>query len=1406
MLNNAYNWKRFWCPRDGNINLLDGGYLYDPESEWGNAYNSDVLPFESVANFPCLVLLGEPGIGKSYAMEFEKNLIEKKINTSNEDILFINLRKYSTDSYLCQDIFGHPQFKSWLKGSHHLHLFLDSLDECLLRIDSLAALLSDELKKYPVDRLFLRIACRTADWPNSLENNLKTLWEENNVGIYELAPLRRKDVIEATKANQIEADLFLNEIDRMQAVPLAIKPITLNFLINTFFNEGQLPSNRTDLYLKGCRLLCEETNENRRDSKLKENLSIDHRMIIAARIAAITMFSNKYAIWTGTDSDTPPEDVFVQSLCRGSEPLNDQQVEVTETAIKETLGTGLFSSRGTSRMGWAHQSYAEYLAAWYIKKHNISQNQMMALLTHPGDIEGKLVPQLHETAAWLANMDSELFDRIMETDPDVLLKSDIATTDNNKRRALVDILLKLYDQERLLDNDWGQHKYYAKLIHPGLADQLKPYIMDSSKGFVVRRVAIDIAEACDLKELQDELVEITLNQSESLHIRTQAACAISRVGDDEAKQKLKPLIGGELGDDAEDELKGCALRALWPKYITAEELFSLLTPFKSDRLYGAYKAFICHNLMEGLEPNDLPIALSWVEKQQEKHVLQYTFQELMDDIMTQAWQYLESPGVLEAYAMAILSRLKSHDTIVGNHNQRWDSTLFDNEEKRYKLVLAITPLIINSEHVTYYLLWSTPPLLLEKDFFWVLDNLKTTKNEAERKVWAKIIIRLFNINDVEKINAILITCNKLPILTSCFENMINPVKLNSPEAEEMKKKYLEEKKIFERGIRKPPLLDPPPEERVAKFLDECESGNLSSWWCLTMEMTLNSNSTHYGKIFESNLSNLPGWQAADTISKRKIMNIAKEYVLKWTPTPDEWLGKNIFHHPDFSGYKALRLLQILTPSFIVDLSSDVWQKWAPVILAYPITNGDGSEKPHNELVKLAYKHSSKQIIDTLMILIDKENREHDHLSIIYKIIDCWDEQLEKSILGKIKDKNLKPLCIKDLLRPLLEHNVVEAKQFAEFLISSYLKNKHNAEIESKAITATQALLHYTEDADWAFLWPIFQNNIEFSKKVFLGVGYNSIDFGQKLNEEQLADLYIWFAIQFPHAKDSKNKEASWVTPRDSVGNLRDSILRYLQNKGTNQACIAIQKIMIKLPKLDWLKWTLHEARNVTRRSTWNPLSPGEILKLTANHQLRLVQNGDQLLGIIMESLERLRVKLHGETPAVNFLWNEVKNSKGQTLYRPKDEKDFSDFVKIHLVDDIKNKGIIINREVEIRRGKGAAGEQTDIHVDAITQDVSGKGYDCITVIIEVKGCWNPGLQNAMETQLLDRYLKNNQCDHGLYLVGWFNCDQWDNDDYRKGDSPKTNLDDTQKKFEEQAIELSKQGKTLVSYVLNTALH
>lgn len=384
MAEQVYQWKRFWCSRSGHINLSDRGYLVDPESEWGKHSNPTLLSTEEIAESPCLVLLGEPGIGKTQAIQDFKNLTNRVYKESHQ-VFDLDLRSYSSEDRLIRKLFECTAFTDWEDGTHHLHLFLDSLDECLLRIDTLATLLVDEFKNHrdQLKRLHLRIACRTAVFPRVLEEGLADLWGQDSLEIYELAPLRRIDVIEAADAQGLDSNAFLEEIDRKSVVAFAIKPITLKFLLNLYKrHNGRFPPDQklSDLYLEGCRSLCEEPSLSRHSSKLR-GLGIDQRLIVAVRVAAITVFANRFAVWTGVDQgDVPDEDVLLRKLCQGYESANGREFEVTEAVFEEVLDTGLFSSRGINRMGWAHQTYAEFLAAWYLKHKSLKLPQLMGLI------------------------------------------------------------------------------------------------------------------------------------------------------------------------------------------------------------------------------------------------------------------------------------------------------------------------------------------------------------------------------------------------------------------------------------------------------------------------------------------------------------------------------------------------------------------------------------------------------------------------------------------------------------------------------------------------------------------------------------------------------------------------------------------------------------------------------------------------------------------------------------------------------------------------------------------------------------------------------------------------------------------------------------------------------------------
>lgn len=1401
MSKQVYKWNRFWCSRLGSINLADGGFLYDPDGEWGKAYNPDLVTFDAISDIPCLALLGEPGIGKTQALEMERNRIEAEIRERGDRSLSLDLRSYSSEDRLVRSLFDSHEFTQWQNSNHQLHIFLDSLDECLLQICSLAMLLIDEFKKYrkDIDRLYLRIACRTAVWQASWEEGLKDIWGENSVRIYELAPLRRIDVTGAVETTGFSPAEFIKEVEQKEIVSLAIKPVTLKFLLNTYHkHNAQFPLNQKlhELYLEGCRELCvEQKDENRHPSKSVSNLDSEQRLIVAARIATITIFANRFAIWTGDGANIPAEDVPIQKLHKGYEKANGRQFEITKVVIDEVLDTGLFSSRGLNRMGWAHQTYAEFLAAWYLEQHQIPLSQIQELLFSSTDPDGKLVPQLHETAAWLASMRMDVLQEIIKTDPDVLLQSDIPT-DTDIRAAIVDNLLIQYEQEKLFDLERRNYRRYRKLNHPKLETQLRPYLCDSNKNIEARDLAIDIAEVCNVSKLQEDLLNLSLDSLQPNSLRSSAVNALIHIGNRDTRLKLKSLLLDNFLEDKDDSLRGFTLKALWSDCLTAEELFNTLTRPKQQNHIGSYHFFVNYELIPKLQSDDLVVALKWLENQ---NVICFgnPFEKIGDAILLKSWENFEYPGVAENFARVALLYWRQHQKITLGDDFCSDSI------KRHSLIEQVVSIISETEENPRFLLGDLHEFMaIAEDIFWMLDKLQVTNNKQVQTVLAQLIEWLFNRQNREHIDVILNAAQTNEILHEIFVSYFEAIQLDSTQAEMLKADYYQMQQSIASRQGSNILLEPPPKERILQLIGKFEAGDRSAWYLINMQMTLNPNSKYYNNEFELDLTKLPGWQEADEATRKRIVKAATIYIQQYNEINHDWIGTNTFDRLALSGYRALRLILKESPDTFINLSPEIWKRWAPTIISTSFNNS--YEDYHQELVRLAYLYASQECINVLMLLIDKENDQVSYISIIDCFDRCWDERLKLAILEKVQEPILKAKCTEQLLQKLLKHGLMEARDFAKSLTKFFLSLDENE--RQKAAIACKLLIENLDPSEWSFIWSMIQQDSSFGREVLELVAVpHSSGIYLDLTEAQLAELYIWLVSQYPYHEDldrSNETLAHAVINRDAIASLRDSVLSQLREKGTLQACSEIQRLIQKLPEITWLKKTLLVAQVNMRRKTWQSPQPEDILQLVLDREKHLVQNGEQLLSILTESLARLELELQGETSASRDLWD-LKSAK---LFRPIDENAFSDYVKRFLDRDLKLRGIIANREVELRRSYGGnSGERTDIHVDAILKSPSGEMLAPITVIIEVKGCWHNEIQTAMETQLVDRYLADNIYPYGLYLIGWFDCIQWDDQDPRKKQTPKLTIDGARQQFDNQAEQLSSGDRIVRAYVLNAAL-
>ncbi|HAI87712.1 MAG TPA: hypothetical protein DCL63_12055, partial [Firmicutes bacterium] len=71
MEDRSYQWKRFLVDHGQGTSLADGGFMYDPDSEWGRVYNPNAVSVEDARRTRRLVVLGPPGAGKSHLLRAE---------------------------------------------------------------------------------------------------------------------------------------------------------------------------------------------------------------------------------------------------------------------------------------------------------------------------------------------------------------------------------------------------------------------------------------------------------------------------------------------------------------------------------------------------------------------------------------------------------------------------------------------------------------------------------------------------------------------------------------------------------------------------------------------------------------------------------------------------------------------------------------------------------------------------------------------------------------------------------------------------------------------------------------------------------------------------------------------------------------------------------------------------------------------------------------------------------------------------------------------------------------------------------------------------------------------------------------------------------------------------------------
>jgi len=1191
-LKKEYEWQRFWCPPSGRYSLADGGFLVDPMSPSSKYYESTALKFDDIPAAPCLVLLGEPGIGKTKALD---DIFSAQISDQYFKAAWMDLRSHSTDVGLINSLELNPLIQAWLRENYHLALYLDSLDEGLLNVKTTAAVLIEMLSRWPRKRLTLRLACRTADWPKILDSELSRLFDMNEIPKYELLPLRRIDVRTAADAEGIDPRLFVKDIQEAEVTPFAIRPVTLRFLLDAYKRDGHLPKHKSEIYWSGCLSLCEEKNENRLASKQAGKLTPAQRIVVAARIAAVMTLSNKSAVSTGSEEKTGGhnDDVDIRTLSGFYEEVDGIKFNVDEDAIRETLGTGLFNSRGQSLLGFSHQTYSEYLAAYYLLNKRIPTEKVISLITHD---DGKIIPQLEEVAVWLSAFSEAIFSKFLPIQPDVMARTSREVLAEATKKKLVRNILRGFQTGKINDQ-FDLVRYFDRLCFEGIASLLAPYIRNRRKSVTVRRVAVLIAGECRATELLESLLSIALDNRESQAMREYAAHIVYEIGDENLKKMLLPLALGTAGGDPDDELKGIGLKALWETQSDVDMLLKALTPLKNPNLIGTYYGFLSHDFSQLLHREQLPSILKWLLEKPAFFGSEIAEESLIRGVMLKAWEHIDDFAIAEPFSrLAHLSLLSHLDYRGSEFEQSYLGKIKEDVEKRHALVERIVGLMDSSRDA--YCLYFNQQLVFRDDVDWIIGKIDRSNSDKEKEIWIQLLSYLIDYRNKEDVEKAFWIYEQYPAVSSPFSRIFAPVDLNSDLARQMREVENQNQGIIQAKEKR--LSNQTNSYlQLLSYVEQFNQGDMNSWWKLNL-LFLGSDPEKRGHEFEVDLAEFSLWKRIDSEIQRQLVSISRVY-LNTQRGEKIHLENNRISRPAISAFRAFYLLATHDPENLDDLSADVWTKWAPVILAYPVFGNKPYLSVHQNLVSRLLQASGRQFYTSLKEQIIEEEKRSQDLRVLGLIEHLDSKELQETLLALLEGNQLSPQSFGQLLQFLIARNNHEATEIA-FEIVSAGSSDADTDQAQKRLLAANSLIHHSENAGWPLLGELIKSDVKFGEKLFQALAYErrslAIALVSKLSEQSVVELYEWLEKRFPAKDDPEIDGFHEVSERENVGQFRDSLIHSLAEKGNEKACKALELLIKKFPDKKWISRYLHACEENTRRNTWMPYAPYALLEIT----------------------------------------------------------------------------------------------------------------------------------------------------------------------------------------------------------------
>ncbi|MBM0255515.1 hypothetical protein [Micromonospora sp. 4G55] len=993
------------------------------------------------------------------------------------------------------------------------------------------------------------------------------------------------------------------------------------------------------------------------------------------------------------------------SFALSAEPASDclTAEDCEEPGYSEVLRTALFESAGEDRLRFMHQTIVEFLAARYLVGLGLSPVQLDALLRGRG---GRLAPQVQAVAAWLIALDPSRFAGLLDDDPVSFLRSSVELTDPVYRRNLVERLLELAQRFELPNFFFGTR--LDGLAYDGVVDRLRDVLIDPAANADVEYLAIGIAVSNRLTSLAGTLVELALDDRRSVPTRTGAGRAALDLADAATTRPLAVLADPETAPaDREDQLFGVGLRALLHGGLSPTALLSRLRPPENPDFFGSYRSLLTMELPSRFGASALSVdeardALAWVaDLESSANPLAGPAEKLCDAVLLAGLRRLDSVAVRTEVVRLIRIRLETRNELFRERR----STLPElPDQVRRELLLALRHELTDTE-----LAWDLQDsgLVGPGELVWLLDRASAAATDEEAQRWSPWLSLAYDRTRPDHQAALRAVPEASPLYRQTVQSLLQPPaprrrsnveRVSLPIADEIRHRLVE-----------------------SLTLDASEAFPAFSRY---VEFRAGNRLPH--DSLNPRITSLPGWALLNEDQWQLAVSAAQRYLPVATDNGEDLLGVDKYRPSVVAVVRALVLLAQY--DIVPDLEQDRWRFLAPAIVQSLFGSSNDSA------VIRALRWVSEKAADAMLAAAEKEMRgqpEHSEFTL-RDIAPVLTPAMVPWLVRLIDDETVDGGAAFERLLGLDE-------QAALAMVRTAVANRTELLRRLAVITVAR-----TGSAGWALVREPLMSDSALAEYV-VGELADGREFqATTLNEADVVELWELTQRRFPPDEDPVVYGAHWVGRRETIGNFRDRLLPALAERGTIAAVVCLRRLADSRPDNPGLKRLTAQARAALGRADWSPLLPPEVVEVLSSAR-RVMRNDEDLLHAVLEGIDQTQLRLQGATPAATFLWNHGPSCT------PKTEDEISDYLNAEIERSVP--GIVVNREVQVTRLRTSGiGQRVDLLVQALAPADSDR---VLRVVIEVKGNWNDEIKDALESQLVERYLAKWTGATGIFLVAWF---------------------------------------------------